>query len=43
MRHAMEFEDVIHENLIHNGCCEWVLKSTKISIFGNMIHYYHDE
>jgi hypothetical protein len=28
MRHAMEFEDIIHKNLSHCGCCEWVLKRT---------------
>jgi hypothetical protein len=26
MRHAMTFNDSIHENLIHCGCSEWVLK-----------------
>jgi hypothetical protein len=28
MRHAMKLEDIIHENLSHCGCCEWVLEST---------------
>jgi hypothetical protein len=28
MRHAMKFEDIIHENLSHCGCGEWVLKRT---------------
>jgi hypothetical protein len=26
--HSMEFEDIIHENLSHCGCCEWVLEGT---------------
>jgi hypothetical protein len=26
MRHAMKLEDIIHENLSHYGCCEWVLE-----------------
>jgi hypothetical protein len=26
MRHAMNFKDIIHENLSHYGCCEWILK-----------------
>jgi hypothetical protein len=28
MRHEMNLEDIIHENLSHCGGCEWVLKST---------------
>jgi hypothetical protein len=28
MRHAMEFEYIIHKNMSHYGCGEWVLKST---------------
>jgi hypothetical protein len=28
MRHAMKLEDIIHENLSHYGCSEWVLKRT---------------
>jgi hypothetical protein len=43
MRHAMKIEDIIHENLSHCGCGEWVLKSTKMSIFGNTINYHHDD
>jgi hypothetical protein len=31
--HSMEFEDIVHENLSHSGCCEWVLEGTKMSIF----------
>jgi len=26
IRKTMKFEDIIHENLSHCGCCEWVLK-----------------
>jgi hypothetical protein len=43
VRHAMEFEDIIHKNLIHCGCDEWVLKSTEMSIFGKTIYYNHDD
>jgi hypothetical protein len=43
MRHSMEFEDIIHKHLSHYGCCEWVLKRKKMSIFGKMVHYYHDD
>jgi hypothetical protein len=42
-RHAMEFEDIIHKKLIHCGCCEWVLMSTKMSIFGKVFYYNHDD
>jgi hypothetical protein len=34
MRYAMKLEDIIHENLSHCGCGEWVLKSIEMSIFG---------
>jgi hypothetical protein len=43
MRHAMKFEDIIHENLSHCGCSEWVLKRKEMSIFGKMINYHHDD
>jgi hypothetical protein len=43
MRHAMEFEDMIHKNLSDHGGGEWVLKRKKMSIFGKTIHYYHDD
>jgi hypothetical protein len=43
MRHAMEFEDIIHKNLSYGGGTEQVLKSTKMSIFSKTIHYYHDD
>jgi hypothetical protein len=43
MRHAMKLENMIHENMSHCGCCEWVLKSTKMSIFGKEINYHHDD
>jgi hypothetical protein len=29
MRHAMEFEYIIHENLSHSRCFEWVLEGYK--------------
>jgi len=29
MRHAMEFEYIIHKKLNHSGCVEWVLKRKK--------------
>jgi hypothetical protein len=43
MWHAMKLEDPIHENLSHNGCYKWVLKSTEMRILGKMINYHHDE
>jgi hypothetical protein len=43
MRHAMKLEDLIHENLSHNGGYKWVLKRKEMSILGNMISYLHDE
>jgi hypothetical protein len=43
MRHVMKFEDIVHENLSHYGCGEWVLNIIEINIFGNMINYHHDE
>jgi hypothetical protein len=43
VRHAIKFEYIIHENLSHCGCDEWVLKSTKMSIFGKNINYHHDD
>jgi hypothetical protein len=43
MWHAMKLENMIHEKFSHNGCCKWVLKSTKMSILGKMIKYHHDE
>ena len=43
MRHAMKLEDMIHENLIHNGDGERVLKRTEMIIFGKMIYYHHDD
>jgi hypothetical protein len=43
IRHAMKLEDIIHEYLIHFGGCEWVLKSTKMIIFGEAINEHRDE
>jgi hypothetical protein len=43
IKHAMKLEDIIHEYLIQFGSCEWVLKRTKMSIFGETIHYHHDD
>jgi hypothetical protein len=43
IRHAMKLEDIIHEYLSHCGSYEWVLKSTKMSIFGETINDHHDE
>jgi hypothetical protein len=43
MRHAMEFEYIFQKKLSHNGCGEKVLNSTKMSIFGKMIYYHHDD
>jgi hypothetical protein len=28
VEHCMRFEDIIHENLSHYGCCERVLEGT---------------
>ena len=42
IRHAMKLEYIIHEYMRHFGSCEWVLKSTKMSIFGETIDYHHD-
>jgi hypothetical protein len=39
----MKLEDIIHEFLRHCGGCEWVLKSTKMSIFGETIYNHHDD
>jgi len=43
MSHAMKFEYITHETLSHYGGFEWVLKSVKMSIFGNTIDYHHDD
>jgi hypothetical protein len=43
IRHAMNLEDIIHEELSHCDGCEWVLKRKEKSIFGNMIDNHHDE
>jgi hypothetical protein len=43
IRHAMKLEDIIHEYLRQCGGYEWVLKSTKMSIFGEKICYHHDD
>jgi hypothetical protein len=43
IKHAMKLEDIIHEYLSHCGGCEWVLKSIKMSIFGEKIYYHHDD
>jgi hypothetical protein len=31
--HSMDIEDIIHQNLSHDGGCEWVLEGKKMSIF----------
>jgi hypothetical protein len=38
----MKLEDIIHEYLSHFGGYEWVLKSTKMRIFGEMIYDHYD-
>jgi hypothetical protein len=43
MRQAMKLEDLIHEELSHNGGCKWVLKSTEMRILGKTINYHHDD
>jgi hypothetical protein len=43
MWHPMKLEDLIHEKLSHNGCCNLVLKSTEMSILGKEINYHHDD
>jgi hypothetical protein len=43
MRHAMKFEDIIHENLSQCACSERMLKRIEMSIFGKMINHHHDE
>jgi hypothetical protein len=43
IRHAMKLEKIIHEDWNHCGGCEWVLKSTKMSIFGDTIDDHHDD
>jgi hypothetical protein len=43
IRHAMKLEDIIYEYLSHFGGCEWVLKRTKMSMFGEMIDDHHDD
>jgi hypothetical protein len=42
MRHAMNLEDLMHENLSHSGGCKWVLERTKMRILGKTINYHHD-
>jgi hypothetical protein len=41
--HSMEFRYIVHKNLGHGGCCEWVLEGIKTSIFGKMINDNHDD
>jgi hypothetical protein len=43
MRHAMNLEDPIHENLSHHGRFKWVLKSTEMRILGKEIKNHHDD
>jgi hypothetical protein len=43
VRHSMKFEDINHENLSHDGCCERVLEGTQMSIFRKVIDYNHDD
>jgi hypothetical protein len=43
MRHAMEFEYIVHQILSHCGCGERVLQSIEMSIFGKMIYYNDDD
>jgi hypothetical protein len=43
MRHAMEFEDIIHKTLSHCGCNEQVLKRVKMIMIGNNIYYNQDD
>jgi hypothetical protein len=43
IRHAMNLEDMIHQNLSHNGGGKWVSKSPKMSILGKMINDHHDD
>jgi len=40
--HAMKLEYIILTNSSHCVSGEWVLKSTKMNIFGKMIYYHHD-
>jgi hypothetical protein len=39
----MKLEDIIHEDLIQFGGCEWVLKRKKMIIFGETIYDHHDD
>jgi hypothetical protein len=43
MRHTMKLKDMIHEQLSHNACGKWVLKSIEMSILGKMINDHRDE
>jgi hypothetical protein len=43
VRHAMNLEDLIHEDLGHRGCCKWVLKGEEMSILGKAINNHHDD
>jgi hypothetical protein len=43
MRHAMEFEYIIHKKVSHCGGCEWVLKRREMRIFGKKIHNHHGD
>jgi hypothetical protein len=43
VENSMKFEDIIHENLNHCGCYEWLLGGTYMSIFGKVIDDNHDD
>jgi hypothetical protein len=42
-RNSMNLEDMIHENLTHNGGGKWVCKRTNMSILGMTINEHHDD
>jgi hypothetical protein len=43
VRHAMNLEYLIHENLSHYGCCKQVLKGVEMRILGKAINNHHDD
>jgi hypothetical protein len=39
----MKVENIIHENVSHCGCDEWMLQRKQMSIFVKMINHHHDD
>jgi len=39
----MELKILVDKDLSNSGRCEGMLQGTKVSIFGEGIHYHHDD